>query len=59
MIPSGEATKIMPPSANAVFDLIGKVDLREQGGVYNSPAGQGGLYIDSPPSQQGGVWNRT
>lgn len=46
------------PSANSYFNVVGTVDLREQGGYSNRGSGTGALYVDAPPSQQGGYSNR-
>lgn len=51
--------KLVSPPANSYFNLEGTVDLREQGGYYNRISGQVALYVDAPPSQHGGYFNRT
>jgi len=47
----------LTPSANSCFNTIGTIDLREYGGCYPL-TGKVALYIDAPPSQQGGCFNR-
>lgn len=48
----------LAPSAWAYFNTVGTVDLREQGGYYKRTEGRVALYVDAPPSQQGGYFNR-
>jgi len=57
-LPKGGAAKLLDPSANSYFDVIGSVDLREQGGYFDRIAGSVALFVDYPPSQQGGYFNR-
>jgi len=54
----GGPGKLVTPSANSYFNMEGSVDLREQGGYYNGPECGVALYVDPPPSQQGGYFNR-
>jgi len=46
------------PSAFAYFNLIGAVDLREQGGYYNRGSGTGAVYVDEPQGWGGAYFNR-
>jgi len=54
----GAVERPIPPSANAYYDAVGQIDIREQGGYYDHIGGQVALYIDAPPSQQGGYFDR-
>jgi len=45
-------------TGSGYYDMEDKIWMQEQGGYYNFHSGTGALYIDSPPSQQGGYFNR-
>jgi len=55
----GGSIAIEKPQSNVYFDLEGTIWMQEQGGYqdYQQQTGAA-LYIDSPPSQQGGYFNR-
>jgi len=46
------------PSANAYYDLIGKIWLVKQGGYYDRGHGTGGIYVDAEPGLRGGYFDR-
>jgi len=41
----GGGVKLIDPSANSSFNVVGIVDLREQGGCSNRTPGTGAVYI--------------
>jgi len=45
-------------SANSYFDLIGVIWSQEAGSYMNYKTGEIGVFVDTPPSQQGAYMNR-
>jgi len=48
----------MNPSASSYFDLVGAIWSQMYGGYFDRKTGEGALFVEAPPSNQGAYFDR-